>query len=59
MAPVRLRHPKGVTTIQVDFDAFTVQDLMQEVYAVSQIPPSLQDRTSTTLQLTFVLTCES
>jgi len=38
-----LRHPKGVATIQVDFDAFTVQELMQEIYAVTEIPPSLQD----------------
>lgn len=29
MAPVRLRHPKGVSTIQVNFDNFTVQDLQQ------------------------------
>ncbi|KZT26512.1 OTU-domain-containing protein [Neolentinus lepideus HHB14362 ss-1] len=43
MAPIRLRHPKGVSTIQVDLDAFTVQDLQQEIFAVSQIPPSLQD----------------
>ncbi len=44
MAPVRLRHPKGVMTIQVDFDHFTVQDLQQEIFAATEIPPSLQDR---------------
>lgn len=44
MAPVRLRHPKGVTTIQVAFDRddFTVQDLQQEIYAASDILPSRQ-----------------
>ncbi|KAJ7685374.1 hypothetical protein DFH06DRAFT_1264634 [Mycena polygramma] len=45
MAPVRLRHPKGVSTIQVAFDKdeFTVQDLQQEIYAVTEIPPSRQN----------------
>ncbi|KAF9469199.1 hypothetical protein BDZ94DRAFT_1279149 [Collybia nuda] len=44
MAPVRLRHPKGVTTIQVAFDRddFTVQHLQQEIYAASDILPSRQ-----------------
>ena len=44
MAPVRLRHPKGVTTIQVDFTNATVQDLQQEIFAATEIPPSQQDR---------------
>jgi len=30
--PIRIRHPKVVSTIQVLFD-FTVQDLQQEIYA--------------------------
>jgi len=44
MAPIRLRHPKGVSTIQVavDRDDFTVQDLQQEIYAACGILPSLQ-----------------
>jgi len=44
MAPVRLRHPKGVSTIQVAFDKddFTVQDLQQEIFAVTDILPSRQ-----------------
>ncbi|KAF7338135.1 OTU-like cysteine [Mycena venus] len=44
MAPVRLRHPKGVSTIQVAFDKddFTVQDLQQEIFAVTEILPSRQ-----------------
>ena len=46
MAPIRLRHPKGVSTLQVDFDAFTVLDLQQEIFAVTEIVPSLQERTS-------------
>ena len=44
MAPIRLRHPKGVMTIQVDLDNFTVQDLQQEIFAATEIPPSLQER---------------
>ncbi|KAJ6597085.1 hypothetical protein DFH09DRAFT_111441 [Mycena vulgaris] len=45
MAPVRLRHPKGVSTIQVAFDRddFTVQDLQQEIYAATEILPSRQN----------------
>ncbi|EIM90363.1 OTU-domain-containing protein [Stereum hirsutum FP-91666 SS1] len=43
MAPIRLRHPKGVLTLQVDFESFTVQDLQQEIFAASEIPPSAQD----------------
>lgn len=43
MAPIRLRHPKGVMTIQVDLDNFTVQDLQQEIYAATDILPSLQE----------------
>jgi hypothetical protein len=46
MAPLRLRHPGGVTTIQIDFDQSTVQDLQQEVYRATDILPSLQDRAS-------------
>ncbi|KAE9409557.1 OTU-domain-containing protein [Gymnopus androsaceus JB14] len=44
MAPIRLRHPTGVATIQVPFDdsQYTVQDLQQEIYAASQILPSRQ-----------------
>lgn len=44
MAPVRLRHPGGVSTIDVDFDGnLTVQDFQQKIYTASQILPSLQD----------------
>ena len=45
MAPIRLRHPKGVSTIEVSLDPeFTVQDLQQEIYASSNILPSRQIR---------------
>ncbi|KAI0780957.1 OTU-domain-containing protein [Trametes elegans] len=43
MAPIRLRHPKGVTTIQVDLENATVQALQQEVFAATEIPPSQQE----------------
>jgi ubiquitin thioesterase OTU1 len=49
MAPFRLRHPKGVSTIQLDPESATVQDLLQAIFAVSEIPPSAQDRTFTTI----------
>lgn len=43
MAPFRLRHPKGVSTIQLDTESATVQDLLQAISAISEIPPSAQD----------------
>ncbi len=45
MAPFRLRHPKGLSTIQLDTESATVQDLLEAIFAVSEIPPSAQDRT--------------
>ena len=44
MAPIRIRHPKGVSTLQVSFedDAWTVQDLQQAIYELSEILPSKQ-----------------
>ncbi|RXW22319.1 hypothetical protein EST38_g3511 [Candolleomyces aberdarensis] len=44
MAPVRLRHPKGVSTIQIPLDQedYTVQDLLQEIYKATEILPSRQ-----------------
>lgn len=46
MAPLRLRHPKGVTTIQIDLerDDTKVEDLQQAIFAATEIPPPLQDR---------------
>ncbi|KAI0934280.1 hypothetical protein AcV5_006176 [Taiwanofungus camphoratus] len=43
MAPIRLRHPKGVTTIQVELDRSSVLDLQQQIFAATEIPPSQQD----------------
>jgi ubiquitin thioesterase OTU1 len=43
MAPIRLRHPKGVCTIELLSDS-TVQDLQQQIYAQTQILPSRQIR---------------
>ncbi|KAI0664811.1 OTU-domain-containing protein [Cubamyces menziesii] len=43
MAPVRLRHPKGVTTLQVDLTNGTVQDLQHAIFAATEIPPSQQE----------------
>ncbi|KAL7283377.1 hypothetical protein ACG7TL_002807 [Trametes sanguinea] len=43
MAPVRLRHPKGVSTIDVDLTNATVQDLQQQIFSATEIPPSQQE----------------
>ena len=46
MTPVRVRHAKGVGTIEIslDDDAVTVASLQQRIYALSGIPPSRQQR---------------
>lgn len=46
MAPVRVRHSGGVDTIEIalDDDAVSVQALQQQIYAVSGILPSRQQR---------------
>ena len=48
MAPIRLRHPKGTSTIEVglDSDDCTVQDVQQKIYTASGILPSRQIRAS-------------
>ncbi|KAI0263366.1 hypothetical protein BC834DRAFT_971360 [Gloeopeniophorella convolvens] len=43
MAPLRLRHPKGVSTLQLDPENATVQDLLQAIFSTSEIAPSAQD----------------
>ncbi|GLB34831.1 putative otu-domain-containing protein [Lyophyllum shimeji] len=45
MVAIRLRHPAGVTTINLalDRDDCTVQDLQQEIYASTNILPSRQN----------------
>lgn len=45
MTPIRLRHAKGVSTIDVNSNS-TVQDLQQEIYTETQIIPSRQIRLS-------------
>jgi len=47
MAPFRVRHPKGVSTLQLDVETATVQDLLQGIFSVSDILPSAQDRALT------------
>ena len=46
MARLRLRHPKGASTIEIDLDTATVQDLLQKIREQTEIPPSQQDCTS-------------
>lgn len=43
MAQLRLRHPNGVSTIQIDLESATVQDLLQEIHKITEILPSRQD----------------
>ncbi|KAI0079870.1 OTU-domain-containing protein [Panus rudis PR-1116 ss-1] len=40
---IRVRHPGGVATIQIDFETATVNDLQQEITKASQIPADLQE----------------
>jgi len=40
---VRLRHPKGVSTLQLDFENASVLDLQQQIFTASDIPPSAQE----------------
>ncbi|KAK2466797.1 hypothetical protein APHAL10511_001055 [Amanita phalloides] len=44
MAPLRIRHPKGTSTIDIPLDdeSVTVHSLQQLIFAASGIPPSLQ-----------------
>ncbi|EJT48662.1 hypothetical protein A1Q1_02299 [Trichosporon asahii var. asahii CBS 2479] len=41
--PVRLRHPRGVTTIEVDPEAQGIDDLKVLIFSASEIPPSQQE----------------
>ncbi|KAI0306309.1 OTU-domain-containing protein [Multifurca ochricompacta] len=43
MALFRLRHPKGVSTLELDIETAKVQDLLQAILSISGIPPSAQD----------------
>ena len=42
-APVRLRHPKGVSTLEIDLDNATVLDLQQQIFGITEILPSQQE----------------
>ncbi|KAI0035532.1 hypothetical protein K488DRAFT_43091 [Vararia minispora EC-137] len=45
MSRIRLRHPTGVTTLTIDLDSeqTTVQDLLNQIFSSSEIPPSQQE----------------
>ncbi|GMK57307.1 hypothetical protein CspeluHIS016_0401410 [Cutaneotrichosporon spelunceum] len=43
MIPVRLRHPRGVTTIEVDPETQGVHDLKVVIFSSTEIPPSEQE----------------
>jgi len=43
MANLRLRHPKGVTTISVDLDSASVLELQSIVFSATEITPSHQE----------------
>ncbi|KAG9318851.1 hypothetical protein JVU11DRAFT_956, partial [Chiua virens] len=43
MAAIRLRHPKGIATLQLDLDTLTVNDLQREIFTHSEIAPSEQE----------------
>ncbi|KAK1925855.1 hypothetical protein DB88DRAFT_485387 [Papiliotrema laurentii] len=43
MVPVRLRHPRGVTTLDVEPETQTIEDLKVLIFSASEIPPSEQD----------------
>lgn len=42
MGQLRLRHPEGAATLDVDFHNATMQDLQQQIFAVSGIRPEQQ-----------------
>jgi ubiquitin thioesterase OTU1 len=43
MAPLRIRHAKGIATIDLDLETATVLELQQEIRRITNILPSLQD----------------
>lgn len=43
MAKLRLRHPKGAVTIDIDLESATVQDLQQKIREQTNVLPSQQD----------------
>ena len=43
MAPIRIRHAQGTSTIDIDLDNLTVLELQQEIRRVTNILPSHQE----------------
>lgn len=43
---MRLRHPRGVTTIEIDPDTQTIEQLKVVIFSASEIPPSEQESES-------------
>ncbi|KAL1413133.1 ubiquitin-specific protease otu1 [Vanrija albida] len=43
MTPVRLRHPRGVTTLDIDPETQGVADLRVLIFSATEIPPSEQE----------------
>ncbi|EJD02481.1 OTU-domain-containing protein [Fomitiporia mediterranea MF3/22] len=43
MAKIRLRHPRGQSTIDIDLNSASVQDLQQQIRAISDVLPSQQE----------------
>ncbi|KAL0946683.1 hypothetical protein HGRIS_012870 [Hohenbuehelia grisea] len=42
MAPIRVRHAKGVDTLDIDLDTASVADLQAKIFSLSEIPPASQ-----------------
>ena len=43
VSKLRLRHPKGVSTLELDLSSASVQDLQSQIQKLSEILPSQQD----------------
>jgi ubiquitin thioesterase OTU1 len=43
MAPIRIRHAQGTSTVDIDLDNSTVLELQQEIRRVTNILPSQQE----------------
>lgn len=45
-AQIRIRHPRGTTTIELDLETSLVDDLRVLIFSATEIPPSEQDSQS-------------
>lgn len=43
LAKLRLRHPKGIATLELDLDGSSVQELQQQIKNTTEILPSQQE----------------